>query len=121
MSMNMKQTVESLGPGEVDLRRPPKPPDTNLKPERVQELLQAFPAWRLMPGGNALGRTWEFPAGFVAAGYAAFVAGFAHREGLTVFLECTGGTLSITLRSSNRPGVQGGLTEQVLGFVQALG
>src|SRR4051812_28883228 len=116
MSMDMEQNVESLEMAEVELRRPPRPPEGELKPERVQELLKAFPAWRLLPSGDALGRKWDFPTGFVAASYAAFVAGFAHRVGVRVFLECTGGQLSITLRGADR---NGGLTEQVLDFVQA--
>jgi hypothetical protein len=121
MSMDMEQKVESLDLAEVELRRPPRPPlegVDKLKPERVQELLKAYPAWRLLPDGDALGRRWDFPAGFVAASYAAFVAGFAHRQGVRVSLECTGGQLSITLRGPDR---NGGLTEKVLDFVQALG
>jgi hypothetical protein len=120
MSMDMEQKVESLDLAEVELRRPPRPPmvEDKLKPERVQELLKAFPAWRLLPGGDALGRKWDFPVGFVAASYAAFVASFADRQGVRVSLECTGGQLSITLRGPDR---NGGLTEKVLDFVQALG
>jgi pterin-4a-carbinolamine dehydratase len=121
MNVEVKQKVESLEPSEAELRRPPRPQDPTLKPERVQEWLQAFPVWRLLPSGDALVRERDFPSGVVAASYAAFVAAFAHREGLMVFLECTAGKLSITLRSHDRQGVPGGVTEKVLEFAQALG
>lgn len=121
MDMEVNPPLQSLELSEAELRRPPRPPDPTLKPERIEEWLQAFPVWKLLPSGDALERTRDFPSGSVAASYAAFVAAYAHREGVMVFLECTGGKLSITLRSHECQGVPGGVTEKVLNFAQALG
>lgn len=59
----------------IDLRRVPRPGGSGLaaerngvflKPERVQEWLQAWPDWRLRENGKSLHRAKEFPSRQVA-------------------------------------------------------
>lgn len=92
-----------------------------LKSERVQEMLQAMPAWRLLPGGKAIDRAFEFPAANVAAAWATFVAVFAAELGHTVTLDIAGDQVILSLAGPKVRGRQGELTESILAFAQRLG
>src|SRR5882757_7588967 len=70
----------------IDLCRVPRPGGSELaaegdivflKPERVQEWLQARPAWRLHANGRTLHRAKELPTRKVAERYGTFVVALA--------------------------------------------
>jgi pterin-4a-carbinolamine dehydratase len=92
-----------------------------LKAERVQEMLQAMPAWRLLPGGKAIDRAFQFPAPAVAAAWATFVAAFAAALGHTVTLDIAVDQVVLTLAAPKVRGRQGELTESILELAQRLG
>ncbi|HEV8579455.1 MAG TPA: 4a-hydroxytetrahydrobiopterin dehydratase [Thermoanaerobaculia bacterium] len=92
-----------------------------LKAERVQEMLLAMPAWRLLPGGKAIDRAFQFPASNVAAAWATFVAAFAAELGHPVTLDIAQEQVVLTLAAPKVRGRQGELTESILEFAQRLG
>jgi len=92
-----------------------------LKAERVQEKLLAMPAWRVLPGGKAIDRAFQFPAADVAAAWAHFVAAFAAALGHGVTLDLAKDQVILTLTGPKVRGRQGELTESLLDFAQRLG
>jgi hypothetical protein len=92
-----------------------------LKPERIQEWLQAFPAWRLGPTGNTLHRAKAFPTAEVAAQYGAFAAGLAGALGLPVRVSLVDGQASLLLHAGRQRGRYAPLTEAVLAFAAQIG
>jgi hypothetical protein len=92
-----------------------------LKPERVQEFLDAWPDWTLGMAGRAVLRTRVFPNPTVASSYGAFVTRFASAHGLPVSIDVQSGKVQIALFSPrNDEGFQP-LTEAVLQLAEALG
>jgi len=92
-----------------------------LKSERVQEELQAMPAWRLLEGGKSIDRAFQFPSPQVAERYSAFVMAFASAAGQAVNLDLNRGQVVVTLAAPRSKGRQGDLTEEILTFAQKLG
>ena len=105
----------------VKIQTRPQRPVQRLKAERVQEMLQAMTAWRLLPGGKSIDRTFQFPASHVAAAWATFVAAFAAELGHTVTLDIAQGQVVLTLASPRVKGRREDLTEALLEFAQQLG
>jgi pterin-4a-carbinolamine dehydratase len=92
-----------------------------LKPERVQEMLQAMPGWKLDTGRKALDRLQEFSDSKVALAFAAYateLAGSA-RQPISVFV--SGGRMGLTLHGQPRRGKKGGLTLAVIELAKRLG
>jgi pterin-4a-carbinolamine dehydratase len=102
------------------MRRPPGPVD-KLKAERVQERLQAMPAWSLTHGGLAVSRVHDFPDSRVASSYASFVSDFASAMNVPVSMSLSGGRVTLKLQGSPRLTGHAGLTEAVLDFAEILG
>ena len=92
-----------------------------LKPERVQEMLQAMPGWKLDMSRKALDRVHEFSDSKVALAFAAYateLAGSA-RQPISVFV--SGGRMGLTLHGQPRRGKKGGLTLAVMELAKRLG
>jgi len=96
-------------------------PVPELKPERVQKFLEAWPDWTLGMGGRAVLRTRIFPNPAVASSYGAFVTRFATAHGLPVSIDVQGGTLQIALFSPRDDQGFSPLTEAVLQLAESLG
>jgi pterin-4a-carbinolamine dehydratase len=92
-----------------------------LKSERVQEMLQAMPAWRLLPGGQAIDRAFQFPSTRVAATFAEFVSAYAGEEGHTVNLDVSKGEVVLKLAGPKKRGRPGDLTVEIVAFARKLG
>lgn len=99
----------------------PQPVRQRLKSERVQEMLQAMPSWRLLEGGKSIDRAFLFPSPQVAERYSAFVMAFASAAGHALNLELNKGVVVVTLAGPRAKGRQGDLNEEVLTFAQKLG
>lgn len=96
-------------------------PVPELKPERVQKFLEAWPDWTLGMGDRALLRTRIFPNPAVASSYGAFVTRFATAHGLPVSIDVNGGKVQIALFSPSDDERLLPLTEIVLQLAEALG
>jgi pterin-4a-carbinolamine dehydratase len=116
----------------IRLRRPPHssgglgliagmPGGEELKPERVQEWLMAWPAWQLAGKGRMIQRTRVFPACEAAAHYGEFVAGLARALALPVTVEITGKQVRLSLYTGQTGGRLAPLTSAVLDFAAELG
>ncbi len=92
-----------------------------LKPERVQEALQAMPGWKLDMSRKALDRVHEFTDSKVALAFAAYVTELAGsaRQPISVFV--AGGRMGLTLHGQPRRGKKGGLTLAVIELAKQLG
>jgi pterin-4a-carbinolamine dehydratase len=92
-----------------------------LKPERVQETLQAMPGWKLDVSRKAIDRFYEFSDSKVALAFAAYVTELAGsvRQPISVFV--SGGRLGLTLHGQPRRGKKGGLTLAVMELAKRLG
>jgi pterin-4a-carbinolamine dehydratase len=112
MSQNATVQSPTTAPGSVDEK---------LKSERVQEMLQAMPAWSLLQGSEAIGRTFQFPSKRVAAKFADYVSTYAEEEGHPVNLEVSKVEVSLTLTGPKERGRYGELTEEIVTFAQKLG
>lgn len=87
-----------------------------LKPERVQEWLQARPEWSLASEGRVLHCDRAFPTCEAATHYSAFVVSLAMALSLPVKVKVTGYRFKLSLFSP-RHGVRlNPLTEAVLNF-----
>jgi pterin-4a-carbinolamine dehydratase len=130
----MERVVSQRTVVNVKLRRVPHPsggltelvaggPDEmDLKPERVQEWLQAWPAWQLAAKGRMIQRTRVFPAGETAAHYGGLVTSLARALALPVTVDISERRVRLSLYA----GHQGGgslapLTAAVLDFATQLG
>jgi pterin-4a-carbinolamine dehydratase len=105
----------------VKIQTRPQSVKQRLKAERVQEMLQAMPAWRLLPGGKAIDRAFQFPASHVAAAWTTFVAAFAAELGHTVTLDIAQEQVVLTLAGLKVKGRREELTESIVEFAQRLG
>ncbi len=92
-----------------------------LKPERVQEFLDAWPDWTLGMAGRAVLRTRVFPNPTVASSYGAFVTRFASAHGLPVSIDVQSGKVQIALFSPRNDEGFTPLTEAVLQLAESLG
>jgi pterin-4a-carbinolamine dehydratase len=92
-----------------------------LKAERVQEELQAMPAWRLLEGGKSIDRAFQFPSPQVAAAYSTFVLAFASAAGHAVSLDHNKSQVVVKLAGPRGKGRQLDLTEEILTFARKLG
>src|SRR3954451_8421567 len=92
-----------------------------LKPERVQEALQAMPGWKLDMSRKALDRLHEFSDSKVALAFATFATELAGagRQPISVFV--SGGRVGLTLHGQPRRGKKGGLTLAVMELAKRLG
>src|SRR4051812_47736757 len=92
-----------------------------LKPERVQEALQAMPGWKLDMSRKALDRLHEFSDSKVALAFATFATELAGagRQSISVFV--SGGRVGLTLHGQPRRGKKGGLTLAVMELAKRLG
>ena len=102
---------------------PDNPPSVRqrLKAERVQEMLQAMPSWRLLEGGKSIDRAFLFPSPQVAGAYSAFVLSYASAAGHAVNLDHQKSQVVVTLTAPRTKGRQGDLTEDILTFARNLG
>jgi hypothetical protein len=136
--MTRMKTVVSRVTEMIELKRPPHPQEGSaaammplelipggdepeLKPERVQEWLQARPDWRLDEKGRTLQRTRKFPTREVAAQYGGFVTGLAGALALPVKVDVCDRQVALWLYSGRHRGRCNPLTETVLGFADQLG
>lgn len=92
-----------------------------LKPERVQEALQAMPGWKLDMTRKAIDRVHEFSDSKVALAFATFATELAGagRQPISVFV--SGGRVGLTLHGQPRRGKKGGLTLAVMELAKRLG
>lgn len=97
------------------------PMEDELKPERVQEWLAAWPAWQLDGKGMAIQRTRMFPAAEMAAHYGDFVTALARLLALPVKVQITGREVLLSLYSGHCEGRLVPLTAAVLDFATHLG
>jgi hypothetical protein len=115
----------------IELRRVPRPGGSGelaaegdvvfLKPERVQEWLQAWPDWRLHANGKSLHRTRELPSRRVAERYGTFVTALAGALGQPMRVSFVDGKVDLSLYSNRDRGRFDPLTETVLRLAAQLG
>lgn len=115
----------------IELRRVPRPGGPGelaaqgdivfLKPERVQEWLQAWPDWRLHANGKSLHRAKEFPSRRVAERYGTFVTALAGALGQPLRVSFVDGKVDLSLYSFRDRGRFDPLTETVLTLATQLG
>ena len=103
------------------LRRPPHRLETELKPERVQEALQAMPAWQFNADRRTLGCLHDLGDARVALAYAAFVSEIAAADRQVISVLVSGNLVGVTLHGYPRKGKTGGITESVLELAKRLG
>lgn len=92
-----------------------------LKPERIQEWLQAFPAWSQGPTGHTIHRVKAFPTAEVAAQFGAFITGLAGALGLPARVSIVDGQAHLLLHAGRQRGQYLPLTEAVLAFAAQIG
>src|SRR3954466_4708623 len=85
-----------------------------LKPERVQEALQAMLGWKLDMSRKALDRLHEFSDSKVALAFATFATELAGAGGQPISVFVSGGRVGLTLHGQPRRGKKGGLTLAVM-------
>jgi pterin-4a-carbinolamine dehydratase len=115
----------------IELRRVPRPGGSGdpaaegggmfLKPERVQEWLQAQPEWRLHADGKSLHRVRAFPSMKVATRYGAFVTALAEALGQPMRVSLADGKVDLSLYSCHEGESLNPLTENVLTLAAHLG
>lgn len=121
----MSQSVETmLVPSAVwmlaDLRRVPPLPDGHfLKPERVQEELQAMPGWRGVAHYRGIDHVRRFPTAEVAAAFTGYASAFAQETGQLCSVVQTGEHVTVTL-TGRHPSGAFGVTRAVLDFAKRL-
>jgi pterin-4a-carbinolamine dehydratase len=96
-------------------------PVQKLKSERVQEMLQAMPAWALLPEGQAIGRTFQFPSARVASKFVEYISTYAEEEGHNINLDVSKAEVDLTLTGPKVKGRYGDLTEETVAFAQKFG
>lgn len=97
-------------------------PGTELKPERIQELLKALPGWQLAANGKAIERMRTLPTGQVAALFGAYVTTYGKAVGQPVKLILGDVLVKVTLQApSSGDAEPGGLTESVFEFARWIG
>ncbi|HYX24010.1 MAG TPA: hypothetical protein VFC23_07635 [Thermoanaerobaculia bacterium] len=114
--MSTKTSVQTLTiqtPGAVVLQ-PAEPVETRLKPERVQEMLAAAPAWQLLGGAAVLHREKKFPDSVAALLYSSYVSSLASSLKVNANVRLRGVRVLVTLGSQRRD--RSPLTEPQLGF-----
>jgi hypothetical protein len=92
-----------------------------LKPERVQEWLQAWRAWSLGPTRKTIHRTREFLTADVAMQYGAYVTGLAGSLSLPVRVSIVDAKVVLVLFSGRICSRFTPLTQSVLDFAAHLG
>jgi hypothetical protein len=92
-----------------------------LKPERVQVWLAAWPNWRLGLAGRTLHRTKVLPTADAAAQYGAYVASLAGALSLPVRVSVVDGKVGLVLFSGRAESRFRPLTQAVLDFAATLG
>ena len=120
----MQQIVnnaEALGVSFSKLKKMAARDLEELKPERVQEMLQAMPNWKLDVNRKAIDRFHEFSDSKVALAFATYATELAGavRQPISVFV--AGGRLGLTLHGQPRRGKKGGLTLAVMELAKRLG
>ena len=94
---------------------------TELKPERVQELLKALPGWQLAASGKAIERTRALPNGQVAALFGAYVTTYGKAVGQPVRLGLNDALVRVTLHAPFAGDSEPvGLTESVFEFAHLI-
>jgi pterin-4a-carbinolamine dehydratase len=73
-----------------------------LKPERVQEMLLAAPAWQLLGGTASLHREKEFPNAMSAALYSSYVSSLASSLKVPASVRLLGLLVKVTLGSARK-------------------
>jgi pterin-4a-carbinolamine dehydratase len=87
---------------------------TELKPERVQEMLLAAPAWQLLSGTATLHREKKFPDAMSAALYSSYVRSLASIIKVPAGVRLQGLKVKVTLGSARKD--RNPLTEAQLGL-----
>ena len=119
MQQPIVNAAGSFTPGTLIVRQPDN--TTELKPERVQEILQAMPGWTLNANRKSLERLLEFPDARVALAYAAFATELAGSNRQPVSVLVSGGWVGLTLLGQARKGKKGGMTMAVIELAKRLG
>ncbi len=115
--MSPMHVVNTLTVAPLGLRRPPRPPESGinpLKPERVELMLAAIPAWQILGEGKSLRREKTFPDVMAALTYSAFVSSLASNLNVPVSVRVQAERVVLTL-GSTRQGRQP-LSESQLAF-----
>jgi len=105
----------------VWLKRPPHRPEPELKPERVEEMLLAMPAWKFNADRRTIDCLHDLGDARVALAYAAFVSEIAAADRQVISVLVSGSLVGITLHGYPRRGNMGGITESVLELAKRLG
>ncbi|HEX4962233.1 MAG TPA: hypothetical protein VF173_15465 [Thermoanaerobaculia bacterium] len=119
MQQPIVNAVGFVAPAALIVRQPDN--TTELKPERVQELLQAMPGWTLNTTRKSLERLLPFPDARVALAYAAFATELAGANRQPVSILVSGGWVGLTLLGQARKGKKGGMTMAVIELAKRLG
>jgi hypothetical protein len=112
---------EGVGVAETALLTLPGDLGDELKPERVQEWLQARPEWHLSPAGKVLHGSRAFPTCEAATHYSAFVTSLAAALALPVKVKVADYRVELSLFSPRHGRRFNPLTEAVLDFATRIG
>jgi pterin-4a-carbinolamine dehydratase len=99
--MSTTNSVQSLKV-EVQSWSHPGTMGPELKPERVQEMLLAAPAWQLLGGTASLRREKEFPDAMSAALYSSYVRSLASSLKVRASVLLRGLKVKVTLGSARK-------------------
>jgi pterin-4a-carbinolamine dehydratase len=104
--MSTTNTVQSLTieiPGAAPWGLTEEPGDKpGLKPERVQEMLTAAPAWQLLDGTTTLHREKNFPDAMAALLYSSYVSSLAASLRVQARVRVLGMRVLVTLGSARK-------------------
>jgi pterin-4a-carbinolamine dehydratase len=92
-----------------------------LKPERVQELLNALPGWRLRQDGWGLENVRSFTSGKAARSFVGHVCKLAESRRQPVNVRLAGKQVSITLQGHPAKGCTGGINGAVFNLADKIG
>jgi pterin-4a-carbinolamine dehydratase len=95
--------------------------ETDLKAERVQELLRAVPGWTLTPGGRAIDRVRVFTDPGVAEAYATYVARLARLARQAVTIDHAASQVIVTIYGQMHEVCIGELSEGAFDLAAAIG
>jgi pterin-4a-carbinolamine dehydratase len=104
----------------TSLRRTPRPPYEDLKPERVPEELKAMPDWSLLTGGRAIQSTMGFTSEKAASHFAVFTSATAADVGQPAHLTLNGKVLTVKLFAPRIQGRTAPLDTGVLAFARQI-
>lgn len=100
---------------------PDGPVRMDLKPERVQQMLERLPGWELHPSGRAIQRVRLFTTEQGAGRFALEACSLANKQNQPVAVRLKGKEVTVALTGHPVRGCTGGLTDAVFKLADLIG